>query len=93
MISYQNFFRTLKTRDQSQYSLIRNAHVSSGLLYILRKNSTFDPEHRIPNGIETKTLARLCNTLNCRPEDILEQDQLHDDHIRETIRLAREKEH
>ena len=93
MISYQKFFRTLRARDLSQYSLIRKARISSGLLYVLRRNSSYDPDRRIPNGIETKTLARLCNTLNCRPEDIFEQDRYHNDNLREIIQRSAGKKH
>ncbi len=60
MIVYDRFWKTLKDKGISQYSLINNYHVSTGLLDRLRKNE----------NINTYSLNNLCHILQCDIEDI-----------------------
>lgn len=62
MIVFDRFWKTIKERDMSQYKLINEYHVSSGQLSRMRKN----------RNVNTHTLNRLCQILNCRLEDIAE---------------------
>ena len=62
MISYEPFWRTLKTRNLNQYRLITNHNISKGILSRLKKGEY----------ISTYTAEKLCNILDCRIEDIIE---------------------
>lgn len=61
MISYEKLWITMKKKGISQYSLIKDYHVSAGQLSRLRKNSF----------VSTHTIDMLCNILNCNVEDIM----------------------
>lgn len=61
MISYEPFYKTLKSKNMSTYKLINDYDISRSLLDRLR--------HDKP--ISTVTLNDLCTILNCRVEDIL----------------------
>lgn len=61
MISYEPLWETMKRKGISQYSLIKNYHISAGQLSRLRSNS----------HVSTHTLDLLCNILNCNVEDIV----------------------
>lgn len=61
MISYEPLWETLKRKKISQYTLIKDYHISTGLLDRLRKN----------DNINTYTLNRLCEILECEIEDIV----------------------
>lgn len=61
MISYEPLWKTMKKRGITQYSLIKNHHVSAGQLSRLRNNS----------HVSTHTLDLLCNILDCNIEDII----------------------
>lgn len=61
MISYEPFYKTLKSQNMSTYKLINDYGISRSLLDRLR--------HDKP--ISTVTLNDLCTILNCRVEDIL----------------------
>lgn len=61
MISYEPFYKTLKSKNMSTYKLINDYGISRSLLDRLR--------HDKP--ISTVTLNDLCTILNCRVEDIL----------------------
>lgn len=60
MIVYDKLWETMKSKNVSQYKLIKEYHVSNGQLDRLRKNA----------DISTFTLNRLCEILDCRIEDI-----------------------
>lgn len=60
MISYEPLWKTMKLKNISQYSLIRNYKISSGQLDRLRKGS----------NVSTYTLNRLCEILECDLCDI-----------------------
>lgn len=51
----------MKEKGISQYSLIKNYHISAGQLSRLRSNSF----------VSTHTIDTLCNILDCRVEDIM----------------------
>ncbi len=60
MIDYKPFWTTLKTSDESTYTLINRYHISSSTIDKLRKNKP----------VTTTTLNDLCRALNCRLEEI-----------------------
>lgn len=62
MISYQPFWKTLKEKDISQYSLIKNYSFSTGTLDALRKNKS----------ITLNTLHDICTKLDCDIIDVVE---------------------
>ena len=62
MISYQRFWRTLRSSSETTYTLIKNHHISSSTIDKLRKNKP----------VTTTTINDLCRILKCSVEDILE---------------------
>lgn len=62
MILYDKLWLTLKTKQISQYKLLKEYHISSGQLDRLRKNE----------NVSTFTLNRLCEILDCDLFDIVE---------------------
>ncbi len=62
MISYNPFWKTLKDRGETTYTLIRKHGISSGTIDRLKKGG----------GITTAKIDDLCKILNCRVEDIIE---------------------
>lgn len=65
MISYKPFYRTLITKNITEYHLIYKEGISANTL------------HRIKKGlpITTKTLDTLCFVLDCGVGDIIEHDK------------------
>ncbi len=61
MISYEPFYRTLKSKGISTYKLITEYRVSRSLLDRLKHNKP----------ISTVTLNDLCTILECEVEDVL----------------------
>lgn len=61
MITYENFWRTLKEKDETWYSLTKHYHLSDNLLHRLK--------HNLP--INTVTIDRLCYISDCEPSDII----------------------
>lgn len=61
MISYKNFWRTLKKKKISQYRLNVYYGISNSQI-----NRMKNDEH-----ITTATLEKLCDILNCKIEDII----------------------
>ena len=61
MIVYDPFWKTIKKKNISTYSLIHSYNISSSTISRLRNNQ----------GINTNTLNDLCNILECKVEDIL----------------------
>ena len=61
MITYEPFYKTLKSKGISTYKLINNFNVSRSLLDRLKRNKP----------ISTQTIDDLCNYLDCKVEDIL----------------------
>lgn len=62
MIVYDKLWKTMKIKNISQYTLINKYDFSTGQLDRLRKNG----------NINSYTLNRLCEILDCRLEDIAE---------------------
>lgn len=62
MIIYDPFWKTLKNRGESTYTLINKYGISSATIDRIRKGG----------GITTQKLNDLCKILNCRVEDIIE---------------------
>ncbi len=61
MIIFDPLWETLKEKNISQYSLIKNYGVSTGTLDALRQN----------RSITLNTLNDLCNILDCNVQDII----------------------
>ena len=62
MIKYDPLWRTLKEKGISQYQLIKDYGIDKAQLQRLRQNLV----------VKTLILNRLCQTLNCRIEEIME---------------------
>lgn len=62
MISYAPFWQTLRSSNESTYTLIKNHHISSSTIDKLRKN----------RPLNTTTVNDLCRILSCRVEQIME---------------------
>lgn len=61
MISYMPFWKTLKEKKVSTYSLIKKHNISSSTISRLRKDMP----------VTTTTLNDLCRILNCEIEKIV----------------------
>ena len=61
MITYDPLWETMKRKNISQYSLIKDHGVDNAQLQRLRENAV----------VKTSTLDNLCRILDCRVEDIL----------------------
>ena len=61
MISYAPFYETLKRKNISTYTLIKDYNLSRGLLDRLKHN----------RPITTVTLNDLCRILDCKVEEIM----------------------
>lgn len=61
MISYEPFWKTLKEKEVSTYTLTKKLNVSTGTL------------HRMKQGgnISTHTINEFCKILDCSVNDIL----------------------
>lgn len=62
MILYTPFWKTLKEKGESTYTLIEKHGISSATIDRLRKNK----------GISTAKIDDLCKILSCNVSDILE---------------------
>ncbi len=61
MISYEPFYKTIKTKNISTYKLINEYRISRSLLDRLKHNKP----------ITTVTINDLCKILDCKVEDIV----------------------
>ena len=61
MIKYTPFFKTIKEKGISTYSLRHKHNISNGTLYRMRQNKP----------LSTETLNDLCNVLKCKVEEII----------------------
>ncbi len=66
MIVFERLWETMKRKNVSQYALIKEFKVSTGQLDRLRKNE----------NVNTYTLNRLCEILDCELDDIAEYKKL-----------------
>ena len=62
MITFEPLWETLKRKNISQYTLIKEHGVSTGTLDALRKN----------RSVTLNTLNDLCNMLQCDITDIIQ---------------------
>ncbi|MGN0822474.1 MAG: helix-turn-helix domain-containing protein [Candidatus Gallimonas sp.] len=62
MISYEPFWKTLRARGESTYTLINRYGISSATIDRIRKGG----------GISTTKVDDFCKILHCRVEDVLE---------------------
>lgn len=62
LIKYDRLWATMKQKNVSQYSLIKDYGIDKAQLHRLRKNMI----------VKTMILDRLCKILDCRIEDIIE---------------------
>lgn len=62
MIKYDRLWSTLKEKNISQYTLIKDYGIDKAQLHRLRKNMV----------VKTIILNNLCRILKCRIEDIME---------------------
>lgn len=62
MISYAPFWKTLKEKGESTYTLINKYGISGATIDRIRKGK----------GITTGKIDDLCSILNCKVEDIIE---------------------
>lgn len=61
MISYEPFWKTLKEKNVSTYTLIKKYGISSASIDRIKKG----------NGITTTKIDDLCRILNCKVQDII----------------------
>lgn len=61
MISYSPFYKTLDSKNMTEYQLIYKFGISSNTLYRMKKGE----------AITTKTLDILCFILKCEISDII----------------------
>ncbi len=61
MISYEPFWRTLKTKNITTYTLINKYNISSATIDRMKKG----------NGISTMKIDDFCRILDCNVEDII----------------------
>ena len=71
MISYSPFWKTLREKGESTYTLIKNHRISSSTIDKLRKDKP----------VNTTTVNDLCRILNCRVQDIMEYVPSADDQV------------
>jgi len=62
MISYDNLWKTMKERGVSQYTLIKQYHVSPGQITRLKRNES----------VSTNTIEMFCRILDCQVSDIMQ---------------------
>jgi putative transcriptional regulator len=63
MISYEKLFNALKENGWSTYRIRQERLIGQGTLTAL-KNGT--------GGLDSKTVNKLCMTLDCQPGDLME---------------------
>ncbi len=62
MVSYKPLWETMERQGISTYTLIEKYGINPRTINNMKHNK----------GITVYTLERLCNILNCKPNDILE---------------------
>lgn len=60
MVDYSPLWQTMKEKEISQYFLIQHG-IAGKTIYNMKRNS----------HISTSTLEKLCNLLDCEPNDIV----------------------
>ena len=62
MISYDNLWNIMKEKGVTQYTLIKQYHISPGQITRLKRNES----------VSTHTIEVFCKILHCQPGDIME---------------------
>lgn len=62
-IRYTKLFELLKDRGYSTYRIRKEKLIGQGTLTALRQGT---------GGLDSKTIARICEVLECQPGDIME---------------------
>ena len=62
MIVYDRLWKTMKEKGVSQYTLIKQYHISPAQITRLKRNES----------VSTHTIDVFCKILKCRVEDVLE---------------------
>lgn len=71
MISYEPLWKTLKSKNISQYKLINTYNIGNGQIQRFRENK----------HVSTHTLEYICKVLDCKIEDIVEYIPDQEDEI------------
>lgn len=71
MISYEPFWETLRSSEESTYTLITKYRLSSSTIDKLRKNKP----------LNTTTINDLCRILNCNVQNIMQYTPSDKDQI------------
>ena len=71
MIDYSPFWETLKSSQETTYTLINKYHISSATIDKLRKNKPMN----------TTTINDLCRILNCQIQDVAQYIPSDEDQI------------
>lgn len=61
MITYDKLWKTMKEKGVSQYTLIKEYHISPGQITRLKRNES----------VSTHTIEMFCRILKCKVEDIM----------------------
>ena len=61
MISYERLWKTMKEKGITQYTLIKQYHISPGQITRLKRNES----------VSTHTIEMFCKILSCEVEDIM----------------------
>ncbi len=62
MISYDRLWQTMKEKGITQYTLIKNHHISPAQITRLKRNES----------VSTHTIEMFCKILKCNVEDIMQ---------------------
>ncbi len=61
MITYDKLWKTMREKGVSQYTLIKEYHISPGQITRLKRNES----------VSTHTIEMFCRILKCNVEDIM----------------------
>ena len=70
MISYDNLWKVMKEKGVTQYSLIKDYHISPGQITRLKRNES----------VSTHTIEVFCRILHCSVGEIMEYVEDEPDH-------------
>ena len=62
MISYDRLWQTMQKKGVTQYSLIKNYHISPAQITRLKRNES----------VSTHTIEMFCKILKCNVEDVMQ---------------------
>lgn len=61
MISYEGLWKVMRDKGVTQYSLIKQHHISPAQITRMKRNES----------VSTHTIEVFCRILNCQPGDIM----------------------